>query len=270
MPPRRTHADARARSPDAVWTIEPIRTATLKTPGPEVFFQRDFNRQVDLSIYSFVLRSGARTVLVDTGLGDHVALNADIRARKGAWAGFTSERSIASALADVVIDDIVLTTFGPYAIGGLPYWPNARVVFSARGHADLERSELPLFRRKLPPDAMRRLSSPGAVRVVDRVLLHPGLEIVEVGGHSPSALGLLIETEKGRIALADPIFHSENLTRGLPLGWVESLSEWYAMFNRLGPVAGVLPIHDPWPVVVPRDKWHPDLAGLAEATGVQA
>lgn len=252
----------------AVWTIEAIRTADLRTPGPEVFFQRDFTRQVELAIYSFVLRGPAATVVVDTGLGEHAALNRDVRMRKGEWAGFQAVVPPPAALDGLGADDVVLTTFGPYAIGGLDRWPDARVHYSARGWDDLQRPEVPLFRRSLPPAIRTRLAGSGGQAVRDRARIHPGLEIVELGGHSPSAMGVVVDTAAGRIAIADPVFHAETLTRGLPLGWVESLREWYGVFARLGPsVDAILPIHDPSATPVPRHAWHPDLRSMADAGG---
>jgi glyoxylase-like metal-dependent hydrolase (beta-lactamase superfamily II) len=245
------------------WTIEAVPTANLLSPGPEVFFQRDFERRVALRIYSFVLRSDAGTVLVDTGLADHTALDADVRARKGEWSGF---HDIDPPLVERLLtapDHIVLTSFGPYTLGGLANWLGRPVHFSARGLADVLQPEVPALARKLSDTAMRVLTGPEARPVSGRAEILPGLQLVEVGAHSPAALGLVIDTADGRIAIADPIFHAENLTRGLSIGFCDSIPDWYRMFGHIGDVDAIMPIHDPAGRLVPRAEWHADLRGVA-------
>jgi hypothetical protein len=57
---------------------------------------------------------------------------------------------------------------------------------------------------------------------------------------------VVAETEAGRMAIADPIFHGENLTRGLPLGVAEYPAHWVALVSELAArVDAILPIHDP-------------------------
>jgi hypothetical protein len=244
-----------------IWTIEAYPTADLLSPGPEVFFQRDFERRVALRIFSFVLRSAAGSVLVDTGLADHAALDADVRSRKGAWSGFYD---IAPALHERLAtapDRIVLTSFGPYAFGGLNRWPAAPVHFSARGLADVLAPEVPALARQLPAPVQQRLCGADGRPVAGRMTILPGLELIEVGAHAPAALAVTIDTAAGRVAIADPIFLAENLTRGLALGFCDSIPDWFRIFDKLGDVDAILPIHDPAGVAVPRADWHPRLKG---------
>ena len=243
------------------WTIEAIPTADLLSPGPEVFFQRDFERRVALRIFSFVLRSDSATILVDTGLGEHAALNADVRARKGAWSGFhVIGPPLAERLSDRP-DRIILTSFGPYAIGGLQHWPDCPVHFSARGLADVIKPEVAALARQLPDAVLQRLTSAKGRPVAAHEQLLPGLELIEVGAHSPAALGFIVDTAAGRIAIADPIFHRENLARGLALGFCDSIPDWFRIFDRLRDVDAILPIHDPAGIAVPRSEWHTKLKG---------
>ena len=107
----------------STWGIEAIPLYDFVVPGPEVLFQRGFGETVAMTIYAFVLFGADKCVLVDTGLpADIAALNADIRTRKGPEAGFEPRgRPLAEELARraIVPDAIVVTSFGPYAVGGL-------------------------------------------------------------------------------------------------------------------------------------------------------
>jgi glyoxylase-like metal-dependent hydrolase (beta-lactamase superfamily II) len=248
----------------ATWTIEPIPLYRFRVPGPEVLFQRAFNEMIDMVIYAFLLRRGDHTVLVDTGLhADHAGLNAAIRARKGADAGFHPiGKGIVAELASRSSppDLVVLTSFGPYAAGGLEHLPAASVVASSRGLADMLHLEEPALLHPVPAGAVTVLA--GARAIGGEAEIFPGLTFIEVGVHHPASAAVLVETEQGRIAIADPVFVARNLTEGLALGAAEFAGGWHRMARMLGARSdAILPIHDPDPAPVPPDRWHESLRG---------
>lgn len=247
-----------------IWTITPHATADLRSPGPEVFFQRDFTRIVALRIHSFVLESGGTTVLVDTGLADHAALDADMRARKGDFAGFHDIAPPVWQRLARAPDAIVLTSFGPYTIGGLDRFPDCPVFFSARGLAEARAPRVKILARRLPEPVLARMTSAAAQPVDGRCEAFPGLTLIEVGAHAPAALGFIARTAQGAVGLADPVFTAENLTRGVPLGWCESLPEWYELFDRMKGMEAMIPLHDPDPSPVPRALWHESLREMGQ------
>jgi hypothetical protein len=243
----------------AVWTIEPIPLYRFKVPGPEVLFQRGFGETIEMAIHAFVLRAGDQLVLDDTGLNaDFTALNAAIRARKGPEAGFhaTGEGLVAELAARRLTPDlVVLTSFGPYAAGGLELLPALPLVASARGLADLAEQEEPALRHPVPAAALDRLRSARAITGEAEVL--PGLTFIEVGVHHPASAALLVESEGGTVAITDPVFTTRNLVEGLALGAAEFAGGWHRMVRMLGARAhAIVPIHDPDPAPVPRERWH--------------
>ena len=233
-----------------LWTIEPLLLHTALVPGPEVLFQADFDRRIKIAVFAFLLTSDSgETVLVDTGLPlDYRDLNAAVRRRKGDWSGFHDageplvarlrQRRIAPAA-------IILSSFGPYATGALSRLAAPRCFVSARGLANLDRPEVALFSHPIGSDAetaLRRASDP----VTGKAEPFRGLTIHEVGIHHPASMAVIVETDGGRIAIADPVFHAENLIRGLPLGVAEYPAHWVAMVAELcNRVDAILPIHDP-------------------------
>ena len=246
-----------------IWTIEPHLMAYAKTPGPEVYFQREFGAMVNIAIFSFVLRSGEETLLVDTGLvADPGPLNTAMRERKGAEAGFRPVARLPEIL-DRPPAAVMLTSFGPYAVGGLcELGADVPLVVSARGVADLAEPEEPALHHALAEPLAERLR--GARAVVGAGEVRPGVAFVEVGVHHPHSAAVLVHTAEGCVAIVDPVFCRRNLEEGMALGVAEDVPGWYALVRRLaGSCDALIPIHDPDPTPVPVSRWHSSLTGRA-------
>ena len=244
------------------WAITPLALHRVRVPGPEAFFQRAFRETVELVIYAFVLRSEHGVCLVDTGLPpDYETLNRDVRARKGADSGFADlGPPLPQRLADMglVPDIVVLTSFGPYTTGRLDTFAQAPLHLSARGCADLQQPEEPALSHAVPGPLRERLL--GAHRIEGEGQILPGLTFVETGVHHPASAALLIETAKGVVGLVDPLFLARNLTEGIALGAAEHAALWHGVVRSLGRRCdALLPIHDPDPTPVARDRWHASL-----------
>ncbi len=242
------------------WRIEVITLHRVRVPGPEVFFQRSFEETIDLAIHAFLLRDEAgATCLIDTGLAaEHAALDADIRARKGPQSGFRDVGAgLASRLdqAGVRPDTVVLTSFGPYAIGGLGLFPEATTYISTRGWRDLVRPEEPALVHRVDSALRRRIET--AQRIETQAQILPGITAIEVGIHHPASMAVIVETAEGRMAIADPVFTARNLREGIALGVSEHAAGWHGMVRELGRQCdAMLPIHDPDPAPVARAAWH--------------
>ena len=244
------------------WTIEAIALHQVQVPGPEVLFQRGFGEMIDIIIYAFVLRGGGQVCLVDTGLpADYSELNSNIRERKGAASGFVD---VSTPLPQelrrrgVEPDLLVLTSFGPYTTGHLGAWHQCPLWVSERGCADVDLPEEPALAHAPAPAVRERLRS--AQRVVGNKEILPGLTFVEVGVHHPASAALLIETDDGVVAIADPVFTARNLLQGTALGAAERAAGWHGMVRLLGQRCdAIIPIHDMSAAPVPRARWHASL-----------
>lgn len=246
----------------SVWTIEPLPLYRFLVPGPEVLFQRGFGEMIEMVIYAFLLESDETSVLVDTGLPpDFTALNAAIRARKGPQAGFDplgAPLSRRLAERNVVPDAILLTSFGPYAVGGLPDFAGIPVHASARGLADLMVPEEPALLHPIHDAARQALLH--ATLVAGETVPWPGIAMIETGIHHPASASVVVDTAQGRIAIADPIFTRRNLVEGVPLGAAEHAAGWHGLVRLLDTRAdAVIPIHDIDPTPLGRDLWHRSL-----------
>lgn len=245
------------------WSIDIRTVATAQTPGPEVFFQRCFGEWVEIAIHVFVLQGGAGTIVIDTGFAANIDdLNQAMRARKGPQAGFDLQiANIWRALPELPVA-VALTSFGPYAAGGLINLPAGIPLFaSARGLADLAGPEEPALVHPLP-ETTRRVLLETAIPVHKSREILPGVVFHETGVHHPASAALEVLTSQGRIIIADPVFTARNLTGGIALGASENAASWFSMVRRLGQEgARFLPIHEPGPQPVelrfgPKGTWH--------------
>ena len=243
-----------------IWTITPLRLFAFSAPGPEVFFQRDFGRAVDMIIYAFLLTCDSEAVLVDCGLPeDFTALNGSILARKGAGACFKAcAPSLVHQLAmrQIRPSCIILSSFGPYAAGGLTLFPSHEVIVSKRGWSNLATPEEIALNHPLPENVEAILHN--AKTVSCSIEVRPGIRFVEAGVHHPASAAVLVHTSTGWVGIADPIFVRRNLTDGIALGAAEHAAGWHSMVREVGKsIEAIIPIHDPDPTPLPRDAWHP-------------
>jgi len=155
-------------------------------------------------------------------------------------------------------DVLLLTSFGPYAVGGLDAFPQVPLHVSARGCADLEQREEPALAHAVTPEIRERLLR--AQRVAGERQILPGLWLREVGVHHPASAAVLVETSDGIIGIADPVFVARNLIEGTALGAAEHAAHWHRTVRGLGQrCAALIPIHDPEPLPVGREHWHRSL-----------
>ena len=76
--------------------------------------------------------------------------------------------------------------------------------------------------------------------------LGDGLTVLHLPGHTPGSQGLMVETSRGRLALAgDQIMVRENYDQGIPVGLHTDLDAWYLSLEKLRQQsAWVAPSHD--------------------------
>lgn len=246
-----------------LWTIEPIPLYRFRVPGPEVLFQRAFDEFIEMVIYAFLLRSNTGTILVDTGLPeDFSALNESVVSRKGLQAGFfpvgaSLQQELTMRGAEP--DEIILTSFGPYAAGGLDRLAHIPIAVSMRGLRDLAAAEEPALRHPLPPHLVERLAQSNAIEGEQQI--DDGVIFLETGVHHPASAAVVVDTEEGRIAISDPVFTARNLIEGIALGAAENAAGWHSMVRLLGARAdAILPIHDVDPSPIRSAQWHRSLA----------
>lgn len=191
--------------------------------------------EFEMDYFFWVVRHGARTVVLDCGFG----------ARAGLRRGRDLLVDPAEALRALGIDPEAVTqlvvSHAHYDhIGNLHRFPAAEVVIARReyefwtgpyaGRAQFahscEPSELEL---------LAKIGAEGRLRLVEDAFdVAPGIELVVVGGHTPGQLVAQVAVDDGAVVLAaDALHFYEELERDRPFFVVADLLEMYRGFDLL-------------------------------------
>ncbi len=193
------------------------------------------DRPLGMDYFFWVVRGPARTVLVDTGFSP----------QGGAARGRTTLLDLPAALraAGVRPDEVgqVVVTHAHYDhIGGLPAFGAAEVIMT---RAEYEFWTGPMGTRELFAHAAEasEISHLRALRAAGRLTLTgasyqvaPGIELTQVGGHTPGQAVVTVHTGAGRVILAsDAVHYYEELERDRPFSTVANLADMYAAFDQI-------------------------------------
>jgi glyoxylase-like metal-dependent hydrolase (beta-lactamase superfamily II) len=238
-----------------------VRYGTRQASAAEVFLNyhayHEPDRPLQMDYFFWVARNPARSVVIDTGFSPAA----------GAARGRTMLMDTVPALraAGLSPDDLaqVVLTHAHYDhIGGLPAFTGTGTgtgteVVMTRDEYDFwtgpmgcrglfahtaEASEL---------DHLRELRVTGRLTLADRTRqVAPGIELIQVGGHTPGQAIVTVATAGGPVILAsDAVHYYEELERDRPFSIVASLADMYAAFDQIRELAEaggrVVAGHDP-------------------------
>ena len=236
-----------------------VRYGTRPASAAEVFLNyhayQEPDRPLQMDYFFWVARSPARSVVIDTGFSPAA----------GAARGRTMLMDTVPALAAAGLtpDDVahVVLTHAHYDhIGGLPAFTGT----GTRTEVVMTRDEYdfwtgPMSRRGLfahtteasELDHLRELRAAGRLTLVGRAHhIAPGIELIQVGGHTPGQAIVTVATAGGPVVLAsDAVHYYEELERDRPFSIVASLADMYAALDQIRELAEagarVVAGHDP-------------------------
>jgi glyoxylase-like metal-dependent hydrolase (beta-lactamase superfamily II) len=259
----------------SVYEVQAVRYATRRALKSELYHRFESYGEPDseatLDYYFWVLRDGARAILVDTGLDPEVGRR---RGRTLLCEPLEAMGRVGVGAQNVA--QVIVTHFHYDHVGNVAAFPEAELLVPSR---ELDFWTGPLasrsqFAEHVEAAEIARLEAAhaaGRVRLLaDETIVAPGLTAVTVGGHSPGQLILLVETRRGLVVLAsDSIHFYEEYELDRPFAIIADLAGMYHAYDRLRHLqvernAIVLPGHDP--AVMAR---FPSLGGAAEPIGVR-
>ena len=209
------------------------------TVRSEVFLNYHLHGQPDgpigMDYFVWIVRNAERTVLVDTGFSGR---GGDRRSRQTLIAVPELYRQL--GVRPDARPAIVVTHAHYDHIGNLEHFPGSEIIMSRREY-DFWTGPYAgraLFHHSVEDDELAALGqavTDGRVSFFsDAATVAPGIEVVEVGGHTPGQSVVKVATGEGTVLLAaDAVHYYEELEDDIPFSSVADLVGMYAAFDRI-------------------------------------
>lgn len=244
------HEAQHGASDGASYEVIAVRYGTRSTTKSDIFLHYALYGEPDaaarMDYFFWVLRNAQRTILIDCGFNSG----------SGAKRGRTMLTEPPAAVAQLGIDPatigLLIATHGHYDhIGNLDAFGAAEVVMSAREYdfwtgplasrplfaTSAETADIDALRRVAADRRLRLLRGPlgplGPLRTV-RAEVAPGVEVIEVGGHTPGQLIVTARTGDGTAVIAsDALHYYDEMRLDRPFTHVADLPAMYTGFELL-------------------------------------
>ncbi|OJU85500.1 MAG: hypothetical protein BGO11_00725 [Solirubrobacterales bacterium 70-9] len=249
-------AAAGAAAPTATYEVTALRYGSLRATREALYYRwgsyGEPDGELEMAYYFWLLRNAERTVLVDTGFATAAA------ERRGRTVLVDPVEALASVgVEPAEVDTVIVSHFHYDHVGNLDAYPDAELVV---GQTELDFWTGPLARRAQfaphvdQPDIERIAEAVAAGRArttrgEEEVL--PGVRSIEVGGHSPGQLLLVIDADDGgRVVLtSDAVHFYEEMDTDRPFGVIADLGAMYSAYDTIATLAGegaaIVAGHDP-------------------------
>jgi glyoxylase-like metal-dependent hydrolase (beta-lactamase superfamily II) len=216
-----------------------VRYGTRQATAREVFLNYhaygEPDRVMGMDYFLWVIRGPGGDIVVDTGFS---AAGGRSRNRT---ALLTTDEALRAAGVDPAAAPPVIVTHAHYDhIGGLPALGASKVIMTEAEYAFwtspmARRAQFAHLAEDVEISHLRELRAAGRLTLVrGSCPVAPGVELLEVGGHTPGQAIVVVTTPAGRVVLAaDAVHYYEELERDRPFSAVADVPAMYAAFDQI-------------------------------------
>lgn len=233
-----------------------VRMGTRATKRSDVFLNYHLYGEPDgpaeVDYFFWILRNQHRTVVVDTGFSPSAGLK-----RSRELLLHPSQALAELGIEPDEIEDVILTHGHYDHIGNADLFPRATFHMAEAEYrfwtsATADHTQFSYYAEQQDISYLRRRQREGKLNLfTGHCTPAPGLDVVEVGGHTPGQAMVRLQTTAGPVMLAsDAVHFYEELERDMPFIAISNLPEMYHLFMNLREQAKttgliIVPGHDP-------------------------
>jgi glyoxylase-like metal-dependent hydrolase (beta-lactamase superfamily II) len=223
----------------AIYEVIAVRYATRLTSRRECFLNYHVYNEPDAALvmdyYLWVVRNGDRTIVVDTGFSEEVGLRRSRTMLRDPVLGLRQLGVDAAAVPQLILTHAHYDHAGNVRQFGASQVVMARREFEFWTGPFASRAQ---FAHSTEAADIEHLRTLGAQSRLDLVAgchtLVPGIEIIELSGHTPGQLVVRVATDTGPVVLAsDAMHYYEEIERDRPFAVVADLEGMYRSFDAL-------------------------------------
>lgn len=239
------------------YVVTIARYGTRAARRSDVFLNYHLYGQPDAELgmdyFVWVVSNAERTILVDTGFSPQAG------AARGRTALADMPQLFKEVGADPATGPTVVITHAHYDhVGNLGLFESSPILISRREYEFWtgQHAHHPLFHHAVEDEELAllaRLAADGRLELFTGTHeVAPGVEVIEVGGHTPGQSLVKVSTSEGGVLLAsDAVHYYEEYEAAMPFSTVADLVGMYAAFDIIrqmldsGEVRHLVSGHDP-------------------------
>lgn len=257
-----------------LYEVVAVRMGTRRSSKNDVYLNFSLygaeDGEIDVDYFFWVLRSGERVVVVDTGFSEEGG-----EKRRRTQIIRPDDALIRLGIDPAEVTDLILTHGHYDHIGNVDLFPNSQIYMAISEYEFwtspmARRTQFSYYSEEREIQLLRDADTAGRLRLFEEELEpFAGVRISRVGGHTPGQAMVYVESCDGTVLLASDALHFyEEMDRDMPFTAICDLPTIYEAFDRIAAERGIA--YDL--LIAGHDRRvleeYPSCAALPDGTGV--